>query len=361
MTDAALPARLYTDPAVLEAEQDAIFGAAWQYVARADEVAAPGDYATGEAGRVPVVVVRDREGVLRAHVNVCRHRLHPVMEGAGTCTTLQCPYHAWTYDLDGTLRAAPRADREGLALDGLGLAPARVAQFGPFLFVRAADGGPSFADHLGDLPEVLAGCGLELGALEFERRTDWELGCNWKVAVENYLECYHCAVAHPGLTDLVDVRPDAYGLHERATFSFQTGPVRGGAGAFGGGPIPHAQWHWLWPNIAFNVEPGPPNLSIDVWRPDGPHRTVGRTDHFFGADVPAAIREEIMAFSAQVGEEDRALVEGVQRGLRSGAVEAGRLMPASERLVAHFQALVRAALSRAAPAGRSAPGPAARA
>jgi choline monooxygenase len=335
-----LPARWYADADRLEVEQERIFRRSWQYAVAAAAVAEPGSFFAMQAGPVPLVVVRDREGTLRAHVNVCRHRGHLVAEGSGRCTTLQCPYHAWTYDLDGTLRQAPRS--EEVETEGLGLLPAAVDTWGPFVFVHPDPKAPPLADHLGDLPDVVARTGLDLGRLELDSHTEWGLACNWKVAVENYLECYHCQVNHPGLAELVDVRAETYALEQRESFSFQVGPSRNVPGSFTtGGEVPHAQWHWLWPNVAINVEPGPANLSIDVWEPDGAGRTKGRTDYFFGPEVPAAQREEILEFSRQLGVEDQRLVESVQKGLASGAIESGRLLPRSERLIAHFQQLVR--------------------
>ncbi len=113
-----------------------------------------------------------------------------------------------------------------------------------------------------------------------------------------------------------------------------------------GGEIIRAQWHFLWPNITFNVEPGPQNISVDVWVPDGTGRTVGFTEHFFAPDVSDETADELMTFTHQVGREDGALVEAVQRGMASGAVPFGRLMPESEQLVAHFQRMVRRASRR---------------
>ena len=291
---------------------------------------------------MPLAVVRDRAGTLRALVNVCRHRGHPVLAGAGRCSTLQCPYHAWTYGLDGALRKVPRGDREpGLELDGLGLLPAAVATWGPWLFVHPDPAAPPLEASLGALPAVLASCGADVDRVGFRRREHWTLACNWKVAIENYLECYHCAVAHPGLSRAIDVSADAYALATHPTFSVQAGEPRDPADR---GEIVRAQFHWLWPNVTLNVKPGPQNVSLDVWRPDGPGRTVGFTDYFFGAGVADDEVEEMIAFSLQTGREDTALVEAVQRGMASGAVATGRLMPQSERLVAHFQGLVLEAL-----------------
>ncbi len=345
-----LPARWYADPETLEREQELIFRRSWQYAGRAEQVAAPGSYLTTHAGPVPLAVVRDRAGTLRALVNVCRHRGHYVLAGAGSCSSLQCPYHAWTYDLDGALRKVPRGDAEpGLDFAELGLLPASVAEWGPFVFVHPEPDAPPFADALGELPAVLAGCGVELERLDFYRRIPWTFAANWKIAIENYLECYHCPTAHPGLAKAIDVTADGYALATHPSFSVQKGAPRDPSAAAGtafmlDGAISRAQYHWLWPNVTINIDPGPQNLSLDVWLPDGPGRTRGFTEYFFGADVPAETVDDIMAFSRQVAEEDTALVEAVQRGMNSGAVATGRLMPRSEQLVAHFQRLVLAAL-----------------
>src|SRR5262249_28724290 len=154
-------------------------------------------------------VARAEDGETRAFVNVCRHRGSVVVEGSGNRRTLQCPYHAWTYGLDGRLRAAPRADFE---LDDVELAPVRLERWGPFLFVNADEAADSLAATLGPVPGQLAELGLDVDALRFHHRSDWSVGANWKVVAENFLECYHCSVAHPGFTALVDVSPGAYRL-----------------------------------------------------------------------------------------------------------------------------------------------------
>jgi choline monooxygenase len=299
---------------------------------------------------VPLAVVRDRAGVLRALVNVCRHRGHPVLAGAGSCAVLQCPYHAWTYDLDGGLRKVPRGDREpGLDTRDLDLLPAAVDTCGPFVFVHPDPGAPPLAEALGELPAVLAASGVALDALRFHARVEWRLEANWKIGVENYLECYHCPVAHPGFAQAIDVSADRYALATHPSFSVQTGAPRNASAEAGtafmlDGEIDCAQFHWLWPNVTLNVKPGPQNVSLDVWVPVGPGRTRGFSDYFFGVGVPEPVIDQMVAFAMQVGAEDTGLVEGVQRGMASGAVATGRLMPESERLVAHFQRLVVAAL-----------------
>src|SRR5918996_6471649 len=188
-----LPANWYSDPALLRLEQERIFSRFWQYAGCAELVAEPGSYLTSFAAHIPIVVARDPAGTLRAFVNVCRHRGHVVADGAGRRNALQCPYHAWMYDLDGTLRAAPRSEREpGFDPGCYSLLPVSVATWGPFVFVNPdADAAP-LEEALGPLPGFVAESGGELARLRFRQRSDWETAANWKIVLENYLECYHC-------------------------------------------------------------------------------------------------------------------------------------------------------------------------
>jgi phenylpropionate dioxygenase-like ring-hydroxylating dioxygenase large terminal subunit len=342
------PWEWYADPAVLRVERERIFRRTWQYAGRADQAAEAGSFFTCDAGGIPIVVVRDKQGTLRAFLNVCRHRGSLVCEGEGRRETLQCPYHAWTYDLDGSLRAAPRSDREpGFDRSELGLLPAQIDTWGPFVFVNADPDASPLADTLGELPAHVADAGLDVESLRFLRRTSSTYEANWKVCCENYLECYHCQVAHPSFSKVVDVSMDAYRLEESSFFSSQYGPVRDKwSGPFDpDGPIPRGQFHFLWPNVTINVMPGHPNLSIGRVTPTGAETTERFLDYFVGPDVPADWLEEMLAFDNQVGAEDTVLVERVQRGVRSGVLEHGHLLGESERLVAHFQGLLLEALA----------------
>ena len=337
-----LPASWYSEPAVLDLEKERIFATAWQYAGPAEKVSEPGSYVASAAGHVPVVVTRAADGELRAFVNVCRHRGHVVAAGSGCRATLQCPYHAWTYELDGSLRRAPRSEREpGFDPSELSLLPVAVDAWGPFLFVNPDPEAAPLAEALGVLPQTVALSGLDLDGLRFHSHVPWEQPVNWKVALENYLECYHCPVAHPGFSKVIDVDPDAYRLSVEGLVSSQAGPLRAEAHE---ADMSQSQYHFLWPNTTINISPGPQNVSIERWVPLAPRRTVEATDYFFGADVPQDRIEESIAFDTQVASEDVALVEAVQRGLDSRAVVQGRLMPESEQLVAAFQRRVHDAL-----------------
>jgi phenylpropionate dioxygenase-like ring-hydroxylating dioxygenase large terminal subunit len=342
-----LPFDWYSDPAVLRLERDRIFRRTWQYAGRADQVAEAGAFFTCDLGGVPIVVVRDKRGGLHAFLNVCRHRGSLVCEGEGKRETLQCPYHAWTYDLDGSLRAAPRSEREpGFDKTELSLVPVSVDSWGPFVFVNPDGDAAPLADTLGELPELVAASGLDLESVRFLKRSSGEYEANWKVCCENFLECYHCQVAHPGFSKVVDVSVDAYVLEQSPTFSTQYGPVREAwKGDFDPrGPIERGQFHFLWPNLTLNIMPGHPNLSIGPIMPTGAETTARFLDYFVGPDVEQAWIDDMLEFDAQVGAEDRVLVERVQKGMRGG-LEHGRLMGESERLIAHFQSLLLDALA----------------
>jgi choline monooxygenase len=338
-----LPYDWYVDPAVLALEQQRIFGRYWQYVARADQVGEPGRYTTGHVGLVPIVVVRGHDDRLRGFINVCRHRGYLLCDGDGKRESLQCPYHAWTYGLDGSLRAAPRSDREpGFDRDSLGLVAVQIDTWGPFVFANLAPEPISLAQQLGDLPDLLSDAGIDVNALSFHQRAEATYDANWKICVENFLECYHCAVAHPSFSQAIDVAPDAYALETRRWFSTQLGVARNhGNGVYDAhGEVGRGQFHMLFPGTAINVMPGRANLSIGPVLPLAPERTYRHLDYFFAGDPDPDWLQGFMDMDTQVGLEDRVLVERVQAGIRSRALAHGSLMPVSERLIAHFQSLV---------------------
>jgi choline monooxygenase len=348
MEPSPVPWSWYSDPEILRREQERIFRSAWQYVGHTGQVAEPGDFFACRVGDVPVVVTRDRAGGLNALVNVCRHRGFTVARGEGHRETLQCAYHAWTYELDGSLRAAPRSDRElGFETSALSLVRAQVGTWGPFVFVNADAEAPPLADTLRNLPELAADAGIDVESLEFRLRTEFSVEANWKVVSENFLECYHCQVAHPGFSAMVDVAPDSYRLEAGETFSSQFGPLRenGRVAYDAAGEVGHSQFHFIWPNTGINIFPGRPNLSIGPMLPAGPSRTDRFLDYFFTAGTDEAWVRELLEFDDQIGREDRELVEGVQRGVAAGVVERGRLLSSSEHLIADFQRRVAAALA----------------
>jgi len=353
----SLPARWYTDPSILEQEILQVFRKSWNYIAPLAELAKVGDYVTGYAGNVPVVVVRNDKG-LAAFVNVCRHRRHLVMKGRGNAALMQCGYHAWTYDLAGGLRRAPRSAAEpGFRLEDFPLLPVRVEAVGPFVFVNLDANAPAAKDCYGPILDIIAKSGVALDTLTLHSRGDWQARANWKAMLENYLECYHCAVAHPGFSAAIDVRPDVYTLASHGWFSSQAGRVR--PSALEGkakvelydvrGEVAESQYHFLWPNLTININPGFPNLSVDVWLPDGPNATRGFSEQYFGPGVDEGFALALIAFNKQVAQEDDDLTDSVQRGLVGGLPDRGQFLTNSEQLVIQFQKMIVRALNGDSP------------
>jgi choline monooxygenase len=342
-----LPGAWYTDPKIFKREQKRIFRRTWQYVGLTEQIAKPGDFFTFSIDAVPIVIVRDEASQLRAFVNVCRHRgSQLVPDGCGNRKTLQCLYHAWTYNLDGSLRAAPGSkDEPGFKKEELGLLPVQIDSWGPFIFVNLDPQAPPLQKVLGELPQLVEATGLPLNAIKRRVSRTYEIAANWKVVVDNYLECYHCPIAHPSFTDLIDL--DNYHVTEYDYFSAQTGPVRNSAKGgksnnlyeIGEG-VQAGFYAFLWPNFMVNIYPGPGNVSLNLIIPVDPHRTRAIYEYCFVDAVGEEEERDFVKFIDQVQEEDIVLCESVQRGLRSGYFNQGKLMISRENALRHFQKLV---------------------
>ncbi len=240
-----LPARWYVDADVFRAEKERIFHRTWQYVGHTAQVANIGDFFTTRLGDLPVVIVRDTGGALRAFANVCRHRgSEVVLECTGNRKTLQCHYHGWTYNLDGTLRAAPRENEQrAFAKETLSLAPFAVETWGPLIFVNPSPAAGPLRDVIGDLPAIFERAGIDLAQMRMQRQDTYELASNWKVVVENFNECYHCPIAHPKFSSVIDT--DSYRVDtDHEYYSTYYGPLLRS-------PDRGVTYATLWPNIMF--------------------------------------------------------------------------------------------------------------
>ena len=358
-----IPAETYRDPARFEQEQERVFRRHWGFACLDREVESHGAYTVATVGGDRVVVVRDGE-TLRAFHNVCQHRGAEVAAGTGTASAFRCPYHAWTYGLDGGLVKAPGvAGRPG----AIRLRALRLESWGPFVFVCSDPAVAPLRRHYGELFDDLD-ARVGLSGLADSGTTDevcFETEANWKVIVENSLECYHCAFAHPGLAGSLDLR--RYRQWTGTWWSTQQAPqriaestedaalgeaTRRGAEESG---LRAARFNFLFPNLFVSVWPGSEGFSTTEILPLGFHRTRTRFRRFFNRRVPDAEREESLAFIRQVIGEDVALCESVQRGLDRG-VSSLRLVVgrgshgADERCIAHFHACLREALQWPAPA-----------
>ena len=325
------PASWYVEPAILALEAEKVFARHWIVAARADQVVDPGSYVAGELIDRPYVVVRGEDGVLRAFHNVCRHHATVVMSGEGSCSKLVCPYHGWTYGLDGRLARAPRAggirdfDREDF-----GLVPLGVAEWGSLVFIHGDPGAAPPDSRFGELR-----ASLDMENLTFVGRREYRLRCNWKVFVDNYLDGgYHVAVAHPDLASKLSeatYRTEIFDHH-----SIQTCESGGGDDRLGEG----ARYAWVHPNLMLNRYG--PILDTNTVIPLGPNETLVVLEWFFEHErvTDQVFIEESLASSDTVQQEDVALCESVQRGLASPSYDRGRYAPKLEGAMLHFHQLL---------------------
>lgn len=340
-----IPARLYNDPVYLELERERVFAHTWQLVARAEQLQAKGDFVTVEVGLDSVVVVRAEDG-LRAFHNVCLHRAGPVAYGCGRRQTLQCKYHGWTYSLHGELLRAPEMEGvDGFHPDEMRLRAVAVAQWGPLVFVNLDGKAPPLLEVLGDVPERVAPFGCE--RMRYVMRKEYDLACNWKVYVDNYLEGYHLPVVHPGLHKELDY--DQYRVEPHRYYSIQHAPLRPVAPhqqdrqyVASGEQPPEAVYVWMFPNVMLNVYLG--QMQTNVVLPMGHDRTKVVFE-WFATEPPAdplldPAWERLVAFSDEIQAEDVEICEVVQRNLRSRVYDRGRYSAKRENGVHHFHALL---------------------
>lgn len=347
-----LPADWYTDPLIFAQEKSRIFRHTWQYVGLAEQVKQPGDFFTCTIGNVPIVVARDESEELRAFINICRHRgSELVLQKCGNRKTLQCHYHAWTYNLDGTLRTAPGMKyEEGFDKTQFSLQNMQIETWGPFVFATLDKDAAPLTSTLGELPDLLVSTGVNLNGLKRRVRQTYEVQANWKIVVDNYLECYHCPVAHPGFSALIDT--NNYSVTEYEYFSTQGGPQKANAHPSKApkfnksGVVTDGFFAYLWPNFTLNLYPGPGNLSLNLFLPLGVDKTLAIFDYLFDDAVSQTDQEQFGQFIDQVQREDIVLCESVQRGLSSGYFEQGKLMLHHEKALRHFQKLVYKSLQR---------------
>ncbi len=330
------PPDIYVDPTILDAEQRSVFSRTWQLVARTGQLSSHGAQIVTQLGGHSVVIVRDGDR-LRGFYNVCRHRGGPVAVGCSVRKSLQCRYHGWTYGLDGELRRAPEMDgAEGFDLADWPLAAISVDTWGPLVFA-AVDPPCELSQWLPAPPAT---------SLDYVMRREYELECNWKVYVDNYLEGYHIPLVHPELHKELDY--DNYRTEVDRYWSRQFAPLRPVAdGDDSRRYRPERQdgdsdYYWVFPNLMLNIYQG--QLQTNVVVPLGHGRT--RVDfEWFAVDAPADPSTDpqwtqLVEFSDLVQDQDTDICERVQRNLASPACRPGRYSPRRENGVHHFHRLL---------------------
>ena len=335
-----LPGSYYRDPAILEAELEAIFYRSWLYACREDRLPAPGDFLTLEIGRESILVVRGRDERLRAFYNVCRHRgsrLCGAAEGR-LAGTVQCPYHAWTYGLDGALVGAPNLkEAEGFSREQFGLYPVGLETWRGCVFINLEGGKTPLAQQLGDIPERTVR--YPLARLKVAHRTSHEVEANWKILVENYHECYHCPGVHPELCDIVP-------LYRRGVVDVSGGEVkaifRDGATTFTQGGVTRRplfqglsdeetrlyNGEMILPSVWINFLPDFVQIR-SLW-PLGPTRTRLVAEWLFEPETMARSDfdpRDAIEFTQLIADQDWKVCEAAQQGIVSRAHQRGVLVP----------------------------------
>jgi len=345
----SLHADAYTSPRWFDADQSAIVARTWQWICHGEKLREPGSYLAETVAGMPVVAVRDRAGELRAFYNVCKHRAHELVHGEGHLISLVCPYHAWTYDLTGRLQAARHTSHlVDFDLQDVCLDPIRITEFSGFVWVNLDPDAQPIEEQSGDLGAEIAHWAPDVDRLTFAHRLSYTIRSNWKNVVDNFLECYHCHVAHKDFVSLVNM--DTYRVTTHGIYSShmaEAGKNTNSAYDVSDATVTdHAVW-WLWPNTCLMRYPGRGNfivLKIIPVEPDLTHETY---DVFLETSEPNdAERETIRYLDEVLQVEDIALVESVQRGMSTPAFTQGRIVNdpggsgLSEHAVHHFHGLV---------------------
>ena len=345
----SLNAKAYTDPRWYNVDLQEIIARTWQWVCHVEKVRNPGDYIAVEVAGKPIAVVRDREGKLRAFWNVCKHRAHHLLEGSGNSTRIMCPYHAWTYRLDGQLVRAPHSETlEDFNAKDICLDQVQVEEFCGFIYVNLDGKAESLSKLSGDLETEIRHWAPDIEQLTFGKRLTYEIKSNWKNVVDNFLECYHCPTAHKDFCTLVDMdtyKVTTYGIY--SSHMADAGKSSNSAYDTSNAKVQtHAVW-WLWPNTCLMRYPGRSSMIVLNIIPAGPDLTYETYDFYLETPEPDAAEIEAIRYIDEVLQtEDIALVESVQRGMNTPAFTQGRIVNdpdgsgQSEHALHHFHGLV---------------------
>ncbi len=349
-----LPATYYVEPEILEREKRTVFAESWVWVGHRSEVATAGQYLTAEIADQRVFVIRSADGELRAFFNVCMHRGHSLLEGSGTVSSLiTCPYHAWAYDSTGALKGARMSDRmDEFDYDEFQLPAVAVEEFCGFVFVNLSTEPAPMAEAYPGLEAALRDRWDDLELLEKVDEVEFTIAANWKNVGDNLLECYHCHPAHPAFVDLIDM--DTYVNETHDNWSIQAGASRpeNSAYAVASGAQEFASI-FAWPNVSLGRLPGTAGLFVFKFTPTGPEETLQTFTLYAkpGEGTDETTTAAMTYFEEVLGPEDVALVENVQKGLRSMGYHQGRFIcipdrpEISEHAVHHFHAMVLNALT----------------
>ena len=345
-----IPARCYLDEKTYAREKEAIFYRNWWCAGHQSQLLEPGCYLTVDICGQNIIVIRDKSGDLKGYYNVCQHRGHELLFGNGRVRTITCPYHAWSYGFDGELKAARNTEKMvDFERCKFSLKPVQVEVFCGLVFVNLDLDAAPLKQQTGDLENEIRHFCPRIDEVQFAQRDYYDVASNWKVMVENFLECYHCQPAHKDFVSLVDM--DSYRTKVHGIYSSQISDAarttESNAYHFEKGEVDFGYAGWfLWPNLTIWIYPGEPNISTLQIIPDGVGRTIEYQDWYLPNSTPSQQQRDAMAYQKDVLQpEDVGLCESVYRGLQSKGYNQGRFVvdpersELSEHAVHHFQQL----------------------
>ncbi len=327
-----IPARWFTHADFDGIDKDQILARSWQYVGHESQLPKAGDFLVDEILGRPVLVVRNQRGELLCFSNVCRHRGGPLATQSGTSRTLRCAYHAWTYNLDGQLIGAPKFEGV-LSFDkhSCTLPRYRMESYEGFLFVNFSADAPALADHLQGIRERISP--INLAEMRFHKRVVYSVAANWKVYIDNYMEGYHILPVHPGLAKILDV--SGYTTTLEGNKVLQYGPLASENNPYHTGGA--AYYYQVFPNLMLNILPG--RVQVNSILPvDADHCLTIFDFYFTEMDAEALtirVRDDLEV-SDIVQREDIGICEQIQKGLKSGTYNKGRICVQEERGVWAF-------------------------
>ena len=327
----SLAAKYYTDPEVFKLETNGLLARTWQFAGHASQLKETGDYFTFDMAGESLFCIKGRDGEIRTFYNVCQHRAHQLVSGQGQTRVVVCPYHAWTYELTGELRAGPNIKAvEGFDKSSICLTSVRTEVFLGFIFVNLDNDAKPMDDWFPNVRTELESFIPHWDTLAPLEWVEIPENCNWKVSVENYSECYHCTLNHPTFStgvvrpETYDIQPQGYCLRhttecnsmDAMTYDINSGFDKNDQ---------YSSW-FLWPMFSFQVYPGN-LLNTYHWRAvDADHVVVWRGWYSVGGEENDIVRQMAVQDRETTVAEDIGLVESVQRGLKSRGYVPGPLV-----------------------------------
>ncbi|MDP2738756.1 MAG: aromatic ring-hydroxylating dioxygenase subunit alpha [Pseudorhodobacter sp.] len=349
-----LPADWYTDPAHYRVEHEKLFYRSWLYQCHVSDLPNPGDYLACKVADQEIFIIRGQDHELQAYFNVCSHRAHPLVSGAGSTKLIVCPYHQWCYQIDGKFRGARGRDslKDWLPANA-DLKPVRVEIYGGFVFVNLD---PAAEPLIEQAPQLLRDMYQEcpqLDSLLRVKRFERQVAANWKTIVDNNHECYHCAVNHKSLMELVDYEGSAHWTEDGITFSHRVLHREGENSSYKLEKLEQESlFAFVFPTLIPLFFPGTPGLVMFQILPTGPETSTVRHDFYFRGE-PTEQEQAFMTWITDVlASEDMAICENVQRGLHSRGYVQGKFVvdrarvDFSEHHVHFFQSLVHKAMTQ---------------